>query len=128
MSTSFKATSLPRAQQNGKQPKAPHSHRTLFDYIFSRLLILVISNWPSFIAKELSLLKPGGWAEIQDLAWDWLDPSGSITSSSWQWLELMNSRLHAKGMDTHCGSKAAKWMEAAGFEEVQVSRARRRRR
>ncbi|EME48318.1 hypothetical protein DOTSEDRAFT_67413 [Dothistroma septosporum NZE10] len=99
----------------------PHD-TNLFDYIFSRLLILGISDWPSFIVKELSLLKPGGWAEIQDLAWDYFDQSGAIISSSWQWLEVMNSHLQAKGMDPHCGAKAARWMEEAGFEEVRTFR------
>ena len=55
----------------------------LFDYVFSRLLILGMSDWQNFIRKKYLLLKPGGWAEVHDLAWDWYDPDGSVVSDDW---------------------------------------------
>ncbi|USW59137.1 Putative S-adenosyl-L-methionine-dependent methyltransferase [Septoria linicola] len=55
----------------------------LFDYIFSRLLILGMTDWPGFIKKELSLLKPGGWAEVHDLEWHWCDAEDNIISHEW---------------------------------------------
>lgn len=95
--------------------------RNLFDYIFSRLLILGMSDWPAFIRREFELLKPGGWAELQDLAWDWYDPDGTVVSDSWSWLELMKAHTSKeKGMDTLCGRNCKKWMQYAGFVDVQV--------
>lgn len=93
----------------------------LFDYLFSRLLILGMSDWPAFLRKEFSLLKPGGWVEVQDLAWDWISPSGEIVSDDWEWLRWLGNHLEReKGIDVRCGNKAEMWMREAGFVDVQV--------
>lgn len=93
----------------------------LFDYVFSRLLILGMSDWQSFLKKEFSLLKPGGWAEIHDLAWDWYDADGTVVSDEWSWLRCVRQELESgKGMDLDCGKKAKAWMEEAGFVDIQV--------
>ena len=55
----------------------------LFDYIVGRLLILGMSDWQSFLKTEYSLLKPGGWAEVHDLAWDWYGADGTVVSDEW---------------------------------------------
>jgi SAM-dependent methyltransferase len=36
-----------------------------FDYVFARLLTCVISTWPELISTCVSLLRPGGWLEMQ---------------------------------------------------------------
>lgn len=95
----------------------------LFDYVFSRLLILGMSGWQDFIRKEFLLLKPGGWAEVHDLAWDWYDPDGSVVSDQWSWLRMVREDFEtSKGMDLACGKKAKAWMLEAGFVDVQVYR------
>jgi SAM-dependent methyltransferase len=95
----------------------------LFDYVFSRLLILGMSDWQNFIRKEFLLLKPGGWAEVHDLAWDWYDPDGSVVSDQWSWLRMVRGELKTrKDMDLACGKKAKAWMQDAGFVDVQVHR------
>jgi SAM-dependent methyltransferase len=95
----------------------------LFDYVFSRLLILGMSDWPNFIKKVFLLLKPGGWAEIHDLAWDWYDLDGSVVSDQWSWSRVVRGDFEdRKGMDLACGKKAKMWMQKAGFVDVQVYR------
>jgi len=93
----------------------------LFDYVFSRFLILGMSDWRAFIRREYALLKPGGWAEIQDLAWEWYDAAGEIVSGEWGWLRCIAEDFEGrKGMDFACGRKAKGWMEEAGFVDVRV--------
>lgn len=93
----------------------------LFDYVFSRFLILGMTDWPAFIRQEYTLLKPGGYAEVQDLAWEWYDASGNIVSREWNWLRCIAEDFEGrKGMDFACGKKAKAWLEEAGFVDVQV--------
>ncbi|PPJ53704.1 hypothetical protein CBER1_00782 [Cercospora berteroae] len=95
----------------------------LFDYIYSRLLILEMNDWPSFVKKEYSLLRSGGWAEIHDLSWTWFDASGNNVSDKWEWLRCLNLDLQSpkKRLDTRCEEKTAQWMRDAGFVDVQVT-------
>lgn len=93
----------------------------LFDYVFSRLLILGMSDWQNFLKTEYSLLKPGGWAEVHDLVWDWCDVDGAVVSDEWSWLRCIRQELEkSKDMDLSCGKKAENWMDEAGFVDVQV--------
>lgn len=105
---------------NDGKPAMPQDEG-LFDYVFSRLLILGMSDWQSFLKTEFSLLKPGGWAEVHDLAWDWYDADGAVVSDEWSWLRRLRRELESgKGMDLDCGKKAKAWMDDAGFVDVQV--------
>lgn len=105
---------------NTRAPPLPNDPE-LFDYIFSRLLILGMTDWPSFIKKEFSLLKPGGWAEVHDLEWHWYDAEDNVISHEWNWLQRLGEVCEReKGMDLHCGAKAKQWMQEAGFVDVQT--------
>ncbi|KAM3416031.1 hypothetical protein BST61_g9517 [Cercospora zeina] len=106
---------------NHGSPSLP-VNANLFDYIYSRLLILGMNDWPSFVKKEYSLLKSGGWAEIHDLSWTWFDASGKNVSDRWEWLRCLNADLQSpkKRLDTRCGERTAQWMREAGFVDVQV--------
>jgi trans-aconitate methyltransferase len=104
------------------KPTLPQDEH-LFDFVFSRLLILGMSDWQNFFKTEYSLLKPGGWAEVHDLVWDWCDADGTVVSDEWSWLRCIRQELeNGKGMDLNCGKKAKLWMEKAGFVDVQVYR------
>jgi SAM-dependent methyltransferase len=107
---------------NDGGPPLPEDEH-VFDYVFSRLLILGMSDWQNFVRKEFLLLKPGGWAEVHDLAWDWYDPDGSVVSDQWSWLRWVREDFEkGKGMDLACGKKAKAWMLEAGFVDVQTHR------
>jgi hypothetical protein len=41
------------------------------DFVFNRRLICGITDWPLYMQKVLWLLRPGGWAEMQDLSYVW---------------------------------------------------------
>ena len=92
-----------------------------FDYIFSRLLILGMHDWPEYIRAEFDLVRPGGWVEVHDLDWDWFDRNDNVISKDWGWLHTLIDTLEKeKRFNLHCGSGAQKWMKEAGFIDVQV--------
>lgn len=92
----------------------------LFDYIFSRLLICGMTEWPAFIKKEYELLKPGGWVEVHDVAWDWYNGNDSVISEDWSWLHRLSKTCEQnKGMSFQCGKLAKQWMEEAGFVQIR---------
>lgn len=91
-----------------------------FDYVYSRLLILGMSDWPGYIQSVFDVLKPNGWMEIHDPDWVYFKEGQSI-SDEWPWLSTLRRICeNEKGMDFHCGSNAAQRMRACGFHDVQV--------
>ncbi|KAF2482162.1 S-adenosyl-L-methionine-dependent methyltransferase [Neohortaea acidophila] len=97
--------------------------REVFDYIFGRLLVCGMTDWPSYVQTQFDLLKPGGWAEVHDHDWTYFNDAGEVISNEWFWLQGLSSICEGKkGMDLRCGSKAAQWMEQAGFGDIRVAR------
>lgn len=95
--------------------------RDLFDYVFSRLLIFGMSNWPAYVRRQFDLLKPGGWAEIQEPDWGFYDEDDDSLSDEWPWLQRLSQIYEQRrGMDIHCGSRAQSWMRQAGFVDIRV--------
>ncbi|KAF2084891.1 S-adenosyl-L-methionine-dependent methyltransferase [Saccharata proteae CBS 121410] len=90
-----------------------------FDYIYSRLLLCGMSDWPRYLRSTYRLLKAGGWAEMHDLDWAWYDGSGKLISNDWEWLQVMKEAGEARGLDFECGSRVKGRMEEAGFVEVE---------
>jgi SAM-dependent methyltransferase len=85
-----------------------------FDYIFHRLLVFAVTDWPAYIAVVQSLLAPGGWAEMQDLDLNVLDGNGDSLSDSWWFYHRFHEDCKAIGLDMHVGSKLAAYMADAG--------------
>ena len=46
----------------GSEPFSPAS----FDYVYSRLLSLGMTDWPGYVKQISSILAPAGWFEIQE--------------------------------------------------------------
>ena len=90
-----------------------------FDYAFSRLLVCGITDWPGHVRDVLSLLRPGGWAEMQDLSYFWTR-DGRVCSREWKWLQALKRGAAAKGLDVECGEHIAGYMRDAGFVDVSV--------
>lgn len=38
-----------------------------FDFVFGRMLVGSIGDWPKFIQQSYENLRPGGWIELQDI-------------------------------------------------------------
>lgn len=98
----------PRIQSNSK------------DFVFSRLLIYGITDWPGYVQDIYDVLKPGGWVEIEDYAMDLFYRDQEIVPrEDWEWLRLKRLGGAMQGFDMDVGLNAKKYMEDAGFVDIQ---------
>ena len=96
-----------------------------FDFVFSRLLVCGMTNWPAYIAKVWALLKPNsGYIELHDLDFTWYDKNDQVISDSWKWLQAVKAAAAEDDMDWSCGSKLPQWLKEAGFEDITVRKYR----
>jgi trans-aconitate methyltransferase len=91
----------------------------LFDLIFSRYLVFGFNNWHDFLSVCHSALAPGGYIESQEFEIAWYDDAGVKVSEDWEWWKRLRSEMTKRGMDPDAGTKMKKWMENAGFVDVQ---------
>lgn len=91
------------------------------DLIFNRLLVLGMTDWQRYIETAASMLKPGGYLEVQEVEPNWY-MEGEVVSEDWEWLKAYYAALQAKGLDPYCAEKLDGWMRAAGLQAVQVKR------
>ncbi|KAI4217884.1 MAG: hypothetical protein L6R36_009229 [Xanthoria steineri] len=89
------------------------------DFVFSRLLFMGMTDWPEYVRDTVSLVRPGGWVEMQDLIFE-LYLHGSPCSDEWGWMKAIKSAAQQKGMDLQCGKNIARYMEEAGLEDIVV--------
>ena len=96
-----------------------------FDYVFQRLLICGMTNWPGYIGQMVQLLRPGGYLEIQDYDYRWYkegpsEGSEQVIGSDWKWTYPLRRGASQLGLDLDIGSNAKQYMENAGLVDVQV--------
>ena len=62
-----------------------------FDYIFVRMAVCWVVDWSSHIRRLMSLLKPGGWMELQDvsLATHFSNESVDPVDQDWLWARVV---------------------------------------
>lgn len=96
------------------------SNSPKFIYTYSRLLICGVSDWSKYIKTCFELLQPGGYSEIHDLDWVWLDERKSPIGQTWGWLTKLRRVQEGTGLDYLCGSRAATRMKDAGFTDITV--------
>ncbi|KAM3416277.1 hypothetical protein BST61_g7883 [Cercospora zeina] len=102
------------------------SQSTHFDLVFSRLLVCGMTNWPQYINRVHSLLKPGGRVELHDVDWTFynsLSPTpGEPISDNWNWLSVASSVAAKRGMDWTCARHLPQWLSEAGFQDIEVKK------
>ena len=95
------------------------------DFVFSRLLIYAITDWPAYIREIFTLLKSGGRAELQDFCDQMFLSDGPALDldrpSRWEWLHLYREGARNKGLDLDCATKFARWMRECGFVDVKAT-------
>ncbi|KAF2477977.1 S-adenosyl-L-methionine-dependent methyltransferase [Lindgomyces ingoldianus] len=134
-----------------QDPPDPRFKPASFDYVFSRLLIYGISDWPTYLSRAISLAKPGAWIEMQEADYHWyripmfpsspspaaetfashnltlseltaeIHPSERLKSET-LWSQTMNALLLAKHLNPHAGSSLASLMSAAGLVDINIRR------
>ncbi|KAL8698798.1 MAG: hypothetical protein Q9224_001691 [Gallowayella concinna] len=89
------------------------------DFVFSRMLALGMTDWPGYVRDMASLLRSGGWVEMQEYTLDWY-LHGSYCSADWEWLRVLHGAAREKGRDLRCGTNMQVYMEQAGLVDISV--------
>jgi len=96
-----------------------------FDYIHIRCLLGCIKDWVKLYRECMRCLKPGGWLEHSDFSVQIMSDDGSLPpNSAWaEWRSVFTAAGEKMGMtfDITDDNKFVKWMEEAGFTDVQSS-------
>ncbi|KAJ5105046.1 hypothetical protein NUU61_002393 [Penicillium alfredii] len=90
-----------------------------FDFIHARLLAGCVADWPKFIQKIYTHLKPGGYFEIQESAvWVWSD-DGTLPADSamLHYVQALNAVGRASSRELNIYDKLHDWLVDAGFED-----------
>lgn len=91
-----------------------------FDYIFERLLILGITDWPGHISAISSLLKPSGWLECHEFAWRIYAASGAPLLQDKEAFKAVEAGGKEIGLNLQIGSELADTFRSTGnFGEVK---------
>ena len=70
-----------------------------FDYIFSRLLVLGMTDWPGYFSAVTRLLALGGWLEAHEYYSAVFGADGNLLSSDWPSLNALRDLVERKGLD-----------------------------
>lgn len=82
-----------------------------FDYIYQRLLVMGMTDWPGHIEKISGLLVPGGWLEVQDVTTMVFSPSGERVYNKTKFFPKLKADCDSQGLDIFIGEKLAKLFE-----------------
>ena len=90
-----------------------------FDYVFHRLLVLGMTDWPGYFDDVSKLLAPGGWVEAQEIDIHTKDGDdnavGVVNPAVLEFVHL----AALKGMDVRVGSRLRGLMETSGLVGLQ---------
>ena len=91
------------------------------DFVYSRLLLCGITDWPGYLQTVLNMLKPGGWAEIDDWVEDvYYTDNRGVPREEWEWLRCIRSGAARQGLDMDAGLNIPRHMKSVGFINVQT--------
>lgn len=102
----------------GVDPRLPYGSA---DYVYSRLLICGMTEWPGYVRQALKMLKPGGWAEMGDYVERvYYTDMRLVAHEDWEWLRSIRTGGAKQGLDLDAGLNIPRYMEDAGFVDVQT--------
>lgn len=90
------------------------------DYVYHRLLMCGMRDWQGYVDTVARMLKPGAWAELQDLDVGVRDGSGNRIDQDWEWVKIHEAGVAPLGFDMAAGSNMEAYMRAAGLQNIQV--------
>ena len=90
------------------------------DYVFERLLVLGVTDWPGHVKMVADSVRSGGWVEFHE--WDFQVSEGGVNvTDQWPWQqEMVRGGWEAKKLDLRCSQKMAGWMRDAGLVDVKT--------
>jgi len=86
-----------------------------FDFIFSRMLVMSVVDWQAYVKTTSSLLKSGGWLELQELSWRLRDKDEEAIDTRYEYLTAIQETCIEKGLDPFAGEHLSHYMEKAGL-------------
>ncbi|KAF9872790.1 umta methyltransferase family protein [Colletotrichum karsti] len=92
-----------------------------YDYIMCRYMAAAIKDWPGLVKNIHDNLKPGGWAEFQDMDIELYSDDGSLTEdhATKIWSKTFVTTLANMGLDPAPGPKLDGWVRNhGGFDKV----------
>lgn len=91
-----------------------------FDFIFGRMLVGSISDWPKFMAQSYDNLQSGGWLELQDIVLHPQCADGTLEEDSFikQWATEMLRATSLINRFADSGIHYKQQMIGAGFINV----------
>ncbi|PWW80887.1 S-adenosyl-L-methionine-dependent methyltransferase [Tuber magnatum] len=94
--------------------------RDSFDLVHTRYLTGAFADWPKFIERSFTALKPGGWIECQEIESRILSDDGTLQPDSAlaKWNELLREAAETYGRSVVAAARLANWMEDAGYVNV----------
>ncbi|KAB5560045.1 S-adenosyl-L-methionine-dependent methyltransferase [Coniochaeta sp. 2T2.1] len=103
--------------------ESPWLHpRNHFDYIHSRHTVMAIKDWPRLLRRSREHLRPGGWAELQEVHHFPTSANGSLAPDHpvAQYWSLINQGLTSLGIDFQATShgRLADMMRECGYVNV----------
>ena len=97
-----------------------------FDYIHSRLVALSMRDWPRYIKRCYSNLKPGGWIELQEVQFPFQYDDGFPANDSplLKWSDYVLEATSRVGIDTQAANKFVDMLRNEGFANINKEKLR----
>lgn len=100
--------------------KDPRLQPNTFDLVYSRLLLCGMTDWPGYVRDMFAMLKPGGWADFGDYIEDvFYTDARCQPREDWEWLRAIRLGGDRKGLDLDCGANVRRYMQEAGFVDIE---------
>ncbi|KAI0121010.1 methyltransferase domain-containing protein [Xylariales sp. AK1849] len=91
-----------------------------FDYIHGRYLCAFLSDCPKLFTSIYDNLNPGGWVEFMETLIYFQSQDGTLEGTALQrWNRLLLEGIRNMGRNAQSCMKYKKWMEEAGFQNVE---------
>jgi len=97
------------------------THEPNFDFIHCRWMAAGVQDWPRLVGQVYSHVKPGGWAEFQDLDIQFYSHDNTLKDDSAlsTWLRQSEEAVKMIGRTLSPGPHLKGWIEGAGFVNVR---------
>ncbi|KAK4498581.1 hypothetical protein PRZ48_011239 [Zasmidium cellare] len=109
----------------GDNAQVPELQPGSFDYIFSRMLVFGIRDWPEHFSRLKRLLAPGGWLELQEVdLTGFYDGQENLMSSHWIWLSEQREAFTWIGLHIDCAPDLGDYLSQTEFQDVHTQKYR----
>ena len=93
-----------------------------FDFVHSRMIVLGIHDWAKYFKQAWDNLKPGGWAEVQEVLYpiSSADDGDQSGSPLWRFSDYATKSAAKTGIDLSIAPRLKDLMEEQGFVNVRL--------